>query len=57
MERQPAPNYTTALLGSLAPIVFVALIIVWAVAGLLAALGLSYAADKGITLIGTRRAS
>ncbi|QFU09043.1 hypothetical protein PARPLA_01822 [Rhodobacteraceae bacterium THAF1] len=57
MDRQPAPNYTNAFLVSLAPLVFIALIVVWALVGLLAALGVSYAADKGITRIGARRES
>ena len=55
MDRQPAPDYTNAFLVSLAPLVFIALFVVWVMLGLLGALGLSYAADKGINLIRARR--
>lgn len=54
MERQPAPDFTTAFLVSLAPLVFIALVGVWATLGLLGALGVSYLADKGITRLGRR---
>ncbi|SPJ23789.1 hypothetical protein [Palleronia abyssalis] len=52
MERQPAPNFTTPFLVSLAPLVFIALFVIWALAGLLSVMGVSYLADKGITRIG-----
>ena len=56
MDRQPAPDFTNAFLVSLAPLIFIVLIVAWALAGLLGAFGLGYAADKGITFIGDRRA-
>ena len=55
MNGQPAPNFTTAFVVSLAPLVFIALIFVWVILGLLGALGVSYAADKGITRLGRRQ--
>ncbi|WP_375261567.1 hypothetical protein [Palleronia sp.] len=54
MDRQPAPDFTKAFLVSLAPLVFIALVAVWVILGLLGALGVSYFADKGITLLGRR---
>ncbi|WP_168771021.1 hypothetical protein [Palleronia sediminis] len=55
MERQPAPDFTNAFLATLAPLLFIALLIVWAMLGLLATLGVTYAADRGISRIGARR--
>ena len=55
MDRQPAPNYTTAFLVSLIPIVLVALIAIWATTGFIAALGIGYVADKGIRRVEDRR--
>lgn len=55
MERQPAPDFTNAFLLTMAPLVFIALTVVWIFAGLMAAMGVSYAADKGITRIARRR--
>ena len=52
MNGQPAPDFTTAFLVSLTPLVFIALVCVWVALGLLGALGVSYAADKGITRLG-----
>lgn len=54
MDRQPAPDFTTAFVVSLAPLVFIALVFVWVLLGLLGAAGVSYAADKGITRLGRR---
>ncbi|SEM78888.1 hypothetical protein SAMN04488012_101502 [Palleronia salina] len=52
--RQPAPDYTRAFLVSLAPLVFIALMAIWVIWGLLAALGVTYASDKAITRLARR---
>ncbi len=54
MDRQSAPDFTTAFLVSLAPLIFIALVAVWVASGLLGAFGVSYMADKGITRLGRR---
>lgn len=54
MERQPAPDFTNAFLVSMAPLVFIALFVIWVVGGLLAAIGTGYGADKLMTRIARR---
>ncbi|MBJ3761802.1 hypothetical protein ILP92_03445 [Maribius pontilimi] len=54
IERQPAPDFTRPFLVSLAPLVFIALVFVWMVWGLLAAMGVTYASDKAISRLSRR---
>lgn len=46
MNRQPAPDYTNAFLVSFGSVVFMALCVIWAVWGLIAALAIGWGADR-----------
>ena len=52
--RGSAPDFTTAFLVSLAPLLFLVLCIVWVAWGLAAALGSGWAADRALARVAAR---
>lgn len=50
-----AENYTNAFLVSAGGLLFLIFMVIWAVWGLIAALGLAYGTDKSISLLAAHR--